>query len=70
MEATFLGNLFSSSLLLNQWLLLVTAIGYYFCYSYYTTTTTFTTIALSYAHIQSGKLKPLFGANSLARVHC
>ena len=64
-EATFWRNLFSQILLLNNWLLLFTIIGYYF---YYTNTTS-TTIALSYAHIGSGKWKPLFGATNLARVY-
>ena len=68
MEATFWRNQFSQSLLLKHQLLLVTTIGYYFYYSYYTTTTS-TTIALSYAHIGSGKWKPLFGATYLARVY-
>ena len=37
MEATFWCNLFSYSLLLNNWLFLVTTIGYYSYYSYDTT---------------------------------
>ena len=63
MESTFWRNLFSQSLLLNNWLLLVTTIGQ----SIYYPTYTYTTPALSYAHIGSGKWKPLFGATYLAR---
>ena len=56
MEATFWRNLFSWSLLLNNWLLLVTTIGYF---SYYTSTTSTTITTLSSACIGSGLLLSL-----------